>query len=209
MAQDNYAASERRGLCDLLTELGPDQPTLCEGWTTRDLAAHLVARERRPLSSPGLVVPPLSGYTERVRRRLAARPYPELVALLRRPPGWVRPAAVDRAVNTVEMFLHHEDVRRGRPGWTPRELPDGLSRQLWRLVRVPARLRLRRFPAAVEVVAPRLGRVRTGAGGERMRLSGDVGELALFLSGRQRAAQVRLEGPDDLVTRLATARLGW
>lgn len=209
MAPENYAASERQALCDLLTELGPEEPTLCEGWTTRDLAAHLVARERRPLSSPGLVVPPLSGYTERVRRRLAARPYPELVALVRRPPAWVRPAAVDRAVNTMEMFLHHEDVRRGRPGWVPRDLPDGFAAQLWRLLRLAARLRLRRFPAALEVSAPGLGRIRTGAGGEPVRLSGEAGELALFLSGRQRAARVQLEGPEDLVARLTTARLGW
>ncbi|HEY8451236.1 MAG: TIGR03085 family metal-binding protein [Micromonosporaceae bacterium] len=209
MARESYAASERQALCDLLTDLGPDQPTLCEGWTTRDLAAHLVARERRPLSSPGLVVPQLAGYTERVRRRLAARPYLELVALVRRPPAWVRLTPVDRAVNTMEMFLHHEDVRRGQPGWTPRDLPDGLARQLWRMLRIPARLRLRRFPAALEVSAPGLGRMRTGAGGEPLRLTGDVGELALFLSGRQRAARVRVEGPEDLVARLTTARLGW
>src|SRR5882762_622635 len=36
---------ERRELCDLFLELGPDAPTLCEGWTTLDLAAHLVLRE--------------------------------------------------------------------------------------------------------------------------------------------------------------------
>jgi hypothetical protein len=36
---------ERLELCDLLLELGPDAPTLCEGWTTADLAAHLVLRE--------------------------------------------------------------------------------------------------------------------------------------------------------------------
>src|SRR5690606_1471098 len=43
------ASRERAALCDLLSRLGPDQPTLCEGWTTRDLAAHLLLRERRPL----------------------------------------------------------------------------------------------------------------------------------------------------------------
>ena len=35
-------------LCDLFEEVGPDAPTLCGDWTTRDLAAHLVMRERRP-----------------------------------------------------------------------------------------------------------------------------------------------------------------
>ncbi|MGD0448569.1 MAG: maleylpyruvate isomerase family mycothiol-dependent enzyme [Candidatus Dormibacteria bacterium] len=41
-------AQERRELCDLLIQVGPDAPTLCEGWTTSDLAAHLVLRERFP-----------------------------------------------------------------------------------------------------------------------------------------------------------------
>ncbi|MGH3682284.1 MAG: maleylpyruvate isomerase family mycothiol-dependent enzyme, partial [Natronosporangium sp.] len=75
----NYARAERLALCDLLTDLGPDQPTLCAGWTTRDLAAHLVARERRPLAAPGLILRPLAGYTERVRQSVARRPFPVLV----------------------------------------------------------------------------------------------------------------------------------
>ncbi len=40
---------ERAELCDLFDELGPDAPTLCGDWTTADLAAHLVVRERNPL----------------------------------------------------------------------------------------------------------------------------------------------------------------
>ena len=43
-------------LSDLLDDLGPDQPTLCEGWTTSAMAAHLVVRERQPLAMPGILV---------------------------------------------------------------------------------------------------------------------------------------------------------
>ena len=43
-----YAQDERAALAALLHETGPDGPTLCEGWQTRDLVAHLVLRERRP-----------------------------------------------------------------------------------------------------------------------------------------------------------------
>ncbi len=64
-----YARSEREALTELMSTLGPDAPTLNEGWTTRDLAAHLVVRERRPDAAAGIVVPPLGGYAERVRRR--------------------------------------------------------------------------------------------------------------------------------------------
>ncbi len=50
----SYSREERRALCALLDETGPDAPTLCEGWTTGDLAAHLVLRERRPDAAAGV-----------------------------------------------------------------------------------------------------------------------------------------------------------
>jgi uncharacterized protein (TIGR03085 family) len=206
----NHARDERAALCDLLTALGPDRPTLCEGWTTRDLAAHLIVRERRPLAAPGIVVRPLAGYTERVRRREASRPFPELVEVLRRPPGWSPTALdpIDRAVNSLELFLHHEDVRRAQPGWQPRELPPALAAAIWSRMRPYARLRLRRFPAMLVVEAPGHGEVRTGRGGPQVRLTADPAELAVFLTGRQRAARVDLTGPAELTTRLTNTRLG-
>ncbi|PZA20241.1 maleylpyruvate isomerase N-terminal domain-containing protein, partial [Modestobacter versicolor] len=48
--------SERAALADLLEQLGPDQPTCCEGWTTQDMATHLVLRDRRPDAMPGLAL---------------------------------------------------------------------------------------------------------------------------------------------------------
>ena len=41
MTKRELAQSERQQLCDLFEEVGPDQDTLCEGWTTAHLAAHL------------------------------------------------------------------------------------------------------------------------------------------------------------------------
>ena len=73
VANQNWARAERLLLCDLLTRIGPDAPTLCQGWTTGDLAAHLVTRERRPDAGPGLVVPLLAGHTERVQRKITKR----------------------------------------------------------------------------------------------------------------------------------------
>lgn len=228
-----YARQERDALCDLLTSLGPDQPTLCEGWLTRDLAAHLVLRERRPDAAPGIVLPWLAGHTARVQRALAARPYPALVATLRRPPALLTP--FDEAMNALEFFVHHEDVRRARPDWQPRPLPDGQARGLWRRVRAMSRLALRRFPATVVVTSPGFGEFRAGAarrrivaagepaaaadqagtsgapggvGPEEVRVSGSPGELAMFFTGRQRAARVALTGPAEAAGRLAKARLG-
>lgn len=200
----NHARAERAALCDLLAALGPNAPTLCAGWTSRDLAAHLVLRERRPLAAPGITLRRLSGYTERVRRRLARRPLPDLIELLRRPPRWSPFALdrVDRAVNTLEMFIHHEDLRRGQPDSTPRPLPPDLAGTLWTWIRRYARWRLRRFPATVTIHAPGHGELRTGAGGEPVELRADPGELALFLTGRRAASQVTFSGPDELAPSL-------
>ena len=122
MTPPSLAQQERKTLCDLFVARGSDAPTLCEGWFTADLAAHLVVRERRPDSGPGLVWPPLAGYTERVRRAVRDRtPWEKLVETLRRgPPLLLRP--FDGPMNTVEFFIHVEDVRRAQDGWEPRPI---------------------------------------------------------------------------------------
>ncbi|MBO0867070.1 MAG: TIGR03085 family protein [Micromonosporaceae bacterium] len=208
--RENYARTNRAALCDLLVELGPDQPTLCTGWTTRDLAAHLVVRERRPDAAAGILIKGLSGYRKRVEQRMAARPFEKVVAKLRRPPllslSGIGP--LDRMANTLEMFIHLEDVRRAQPTWQPRPLPRGLGEALWRATRVNARLTLRRFKAAVVLAAPEYGEVRVGAGDALVRVSGDPGELAIFMTGRQRAARVEVTGPEELVDKLRNKRLG-
>src|SRR3954465_12882993 len=112
MVNQNWARSERHALCDLLIRTGPDAPTLCQGWTTGDLAAHLLMRERRPDAAPGIVVPLLGGHTARVPRRIARdTSFPRLVELLRQgPPAWSPFAlpGVEGSANMVEYFVHHE-----------------------------------------------------------------------------------------------------
>ncbi|MEW2382104.1 TIGR03085 family metal-binding protein [Micromonospora sp. NPDC047707] len=205
-----HARSEREALADLLQTLGPDAPTLNEGWNTRDLAAHLVLRERRPDAAGGILLPPLRGYAERVRRRIAARPWPQLVDQVRRPPAWspVSNPVTDELANTLEFFVHHEDIRRARPDWLPRDLPVALHRALWKRAAPLARVALRRFPADVFVQAPGHGGLSVGRGGEPVRVVGAPGELVLFLTGRQRAARVQVDGPTPVADRLRAARLG-
>ncbi|MGC5051947.1 TIGR03085 family metal-binding protein [Micromonospora sp. DT48] len=205
----SYARSERAALVESMAAVGPDAPTLNAGWTTRDLAAHLVVRERRPDGAVGIFVPPLSGYAERVRRQVAAGDWADLLDQVRRPPLWspVSNPLTDELANTLEFFVHHEDVRRAQADWQPRELPDGLERALWRRVSVLGRLALRRFPARLLIQAPQHGELTTGRGGETLRLVGTPGELAMFLSGRQRVARTRLDGPTELADRLRNANL--
>lgn len=192
----DFARRERLALADLLAQLGPDQPTLCAGWTTGDLAAHLVVRDRRPDGSAGIVIPALAAHGERVRRAQLAKPYETTLAELRTPPWWspVSNPLVESLTNSGEFFIHHEDVRRARPGWEPRPLAAGDAAALWRMARFRARLALRRLQARIRVRADGFGEVDVPGPGDMTLLSGPPGELTLFLSGRKEA-RVEIAGP--------------
>lgn len=205
MSPPALAQQERRTLCQLFLERGPDAPTLCEGWLTADLAAHLVVRERRPDSGPGLVWPPLAAYTERVRLAVRNRTgWEELVETVRRgPPLLLRP--FDGPMNTVEFFIHVEDVRRAQDGWEPRPIPPALADALWS--RVGPTGMAKKIPATVVLTSP--GRVDKESGtGPRLTLDGDPGELAIFGAGRQGMARVEITGDSALAAQLRAASLG-
>ena len=205
MPPPSLAQQERTTLCDLLVERGPDAPTLCEGWSTADLAAHLVVRERRPDSGPGLVWPPLAGYTDKVRTAVRDRtPWEKLVETVRRgPPLLLRP--FDGPMNTVEFFIHVEDVRRAQAGWEPRPIPPELADALW--ARVGPGGMAKKVPATIVITSP--GRAEKESGtGPRLILAGDPGELTMFGSGRQGAARVEISGDDALAAQLRAASLG-
>ena len=205
MADRSLAQQERTTLCDLFVERGPDAPTLCQGWCTADLAAHLVVRERRPDSGPGLVWPPLTAYTDKVRRAVRDRtPWEKLVETVRRgPPLLLRP--FDGPMNTVEFFIHVEDVRRAQGGWEPRPISPELADVLW--ARVGPGGMAKKVPATIVITSP--GRADKERGtGPRLTLAGDPGELTMFGSGRQGAARVEISGDAELAAQLRAASLG-
>jgi len=204
----SFARTERSALADALLAAGPNAPTLCDGWVTRDLAAHLVVRERRPDAAAGIMIKALAGHLRKVQDGVAAGDYPQLVGKVRTPAALVRPGFMEEAVNLVEFFIHHEDVRRAAPGWTPRALDGGYEAALGGRVRSSARLSARRFPARIAVRAPGVEPFTVGAGGEELTVAGPPGELLLFFTGRQSAADVEITGPDALAERLRGARLG-
>jgi uncharacterized protein (TIGR03085 family) len=201
----NLAQQERQTLCDLFVERGPAAPTLCEGWLTADLAAHLVVRERRPDSGPGLVWPPLAGYTDKVRRAVRDRtPWEKLVETVRRgPPLLLRP--VDGPMNTVELFIHVEDVRRAHEDWEPRSISPELAEALW--ARVGPGGMAKKVAATVVITSPGRDDKERGTG-PRLTLTGDPGELILFGAGRQGASRVEISGDPVLAAQLRAASLG-
>ncbi|HEY5249131.1 MAG TPA: TIGR03085 family metal-binding protein [Dermatophilaceae bacterium] len=194
-----FASSERQGLCDTFERVGPDAPTLCSPWLTRDLAAHLVVRERRPDVSAGIVLPLLAGRLEKVQNGYAAWEWRKLIREVRSgPPFWSLAALgpVDDAVNTAEFFVHHEDVLRGGSEWTARELPDDLESALWGIVSRVARLQLLRARVGVTLVAPSYGERQVHAATDRgsVVVTGKPGELLLYTYGRKDIAQVDVSG---------------
>ena len=197
--------TEREWLTEALRAADPQDPTLCDGWQARHLAAHLVLRER-----PALAVGAARGGPAAATERLAATAgdregYDALVDRFAEPPArWSPLSWAGDAVNVTEYFVHTEDVRRGTGTHEPRSLPDGLVEALWgQLVRT-APLRLRRLGPGVVLVRP--DDVRSAVRGPReghgtVVLRGEVGELVLAVSGRMRAAQVRVDGdPQDVAT---------
>lgn len=205
------AQAERAALCDLLLDVGPDAPTLCEGWTAAHMAAHLVLRERRPDVGLGLVLPgPFARHAARATERTAGQvPFERLVARIRSgPPRLIR--LVDGPMNIVEFFVHLEDVRRATDDWTPRTGLDDLQDALWPFQKSGTKLRTRRVKD-VELWIARPGgesmAVRTG--GRQVTATGDPGELTLFFFGRRDQSRVELTGDPDGVAEVRSAPIGF
>ena len=204
-----FAKRERLLLADLLETAGPDAPTLCEGWRTRDLAAHVVVRERRADAAGGIMIKQLAPRLERVMTEFAAKPYEELIQLIRTGPPRFSPfqlKQLDEASNTVEFYVHTEDVRRAQPDWTPRELDPVFQDALWTRLERTARLMGRSAPTGLVLRRPDGQTAVAHRGAPVVTVTGEPSELLLFLYGRQDAAQVELDGDKDAIAKLHEAK---
>lgn len=205
----SVAQRERAALVESMRAAGPDAPTLCEGWTARDLAAHLVVRERRLDAAPGILVPQLAGYTERVQQKVTEKT--EWDALIDQiaggPPLYSPFKLLDPLVNVAEMFIHNEDVRRAQPSWEPRDLDDATVAALSRGIGAMARMSMGKSPARVALTTPQGKTLATVGSGPEVTVTGEPGELLMFAAGREQA-RVTFSGDDDAVAALRSARRG-
>jgi len=204
----SWAEHERAALVDVLKELGPDAPTLCEGWQTKDMAAHVYVRERRPDAALGVLpLGPLSAYTDRVMAStLRTLGYDEVVRRIAHVPAHLRVGSLDSLINTVEYFVHTEDVRR--PNRLPtRDLPDEFEHTIWRRLSKQARLSFRRVDARLTLV-PTIGEPVALGSGEPLEVRGRPSELMLLAFNRKSAAKVDLVGSTTAVDKLQSATLG-
>lgn len=203
---NHWARAEREALADLMIELGPDAPTLCEGWATRDLAAHLVVREgRNPFKALGITIPAMAGVTEKAQAKAAAEDYPALVERMRSGPprgSMMHSPKLDGTINTVEFFVHHEDVRRMQPGWEPRPLDATFADELWAKTTQFAKRLVKKSPVGV-VARTDDGREATiHEGPTPVTVVGEPGEILMWLYRRDGYSRARAEGDPAAVAAL-------
>ncbi|GGN49638.1 TIGR03085 family metal-binding protein [Streptomyces kronopolitis] len=206
-----HAKRERLLLADLLESAGPEAPTLCENWSARELAAHVVVRERRADAAGGILVKPLAARLQRVQAEFAAKPYEELIRLIRTGPPRMSPFALkqlDEASNTVEFYVHTEDVRRAQPDWAARELDPVFADALWSRLERMARVLGRRSPVGLVLRRPDGRTAVAHRGTPVVTAVGEPGELTMFAFGRQEAADVALDGDKEAIDRVLAADLG-
>lgn len=210
MSHDSLSRRERRALCDLALVLGEDAPTLSGEWTAKDLVVHLLVRERSPIGASGILVPPLAKLTDLEMARIGRQDFAVLVERLRG--HGLTPYAlppVDRVANTLEYFVHHEDLRRAQPDWEPRDLDDRDQSALWTAIRWFGRALVR--PAGVPVRIRRTDNDATATlrrGAEPAVLSGLPSEIVMFLFGRDQHRGLSFAGPDARIDALRSAGLG-
>jgi uncharacterized protein (TIGR03085 family) len=208
MSATEVLLNERAALCDTFEKVGPDAPTLCEGWNTLDLAAHLVAREARSDAAIGLIVPALSGHLQKVMDRYKTKGYDHLVGMLRTGPPWMHRTGPLASANVNENFVHHEDIRRPA-GEAPRRLDPEMDQILWKMLSLGARMSRKAIRGAALTLRTTDGREKiVTTEGAPVVMTGETGELILFMSGRKDAAVVTHDGSDEAVGILLAANLG-
>ncbi|WP_081710153.1 TIGR03085 family metal-binding protein [Arthrobacter sp. 35W] len=207
-----WGGMERAALVESFRRADPEGPTLCTGWNTRRLLAHLVQREHTPLLRAADALRRPQPGTERHLSVICGRAESPAgyEALLQRFAGgtsWANPFTwLGDAAQVVEYTIHHEDLRRGGTGAAePRDLPEGQLKALWSAVPFLARRAFRKSPVGVVLVVPGGGRLAAHRGEDTVVVTGPVVELVLASSGRRRAALVDVDGTEAAVARFE----GW
>ncbi len=210
MTDRDVLLAERAAMCDSFERFGPDAPTLCEGWTAADLAAHLVVREHDPRAMPGIILGGKAGaYTEKLMAQEKAKGFAAMVARLRAGPPKLMMLGPGARLNVNENFIHHEDLRRAN-GEGPRPTDPALDDVIWSGLAFAGKMSARAVKdAGLELIDPVGHRRRTiRKGAPTVTISGSAGELTLFLSGRKDAAIVQFDGDPEAIARVRDAKFG-
>jgi uncharacterized protein (TIGR03085 family) len=211
-----FVEPSREVLAETLLAAGPGAATLCEGWRTQELAAHLYLREHSPKVGLGLVIKPWNKVSEKATARLAAESstpeaFAQLVKKFRAGPPRLSPLslrAVDHSANLIEFFVHTEDIRRATDRWAPRALDADYSDALWAELVKRAAILYRSVDLGIVLVNPAGLRHVAKRAPVSVAILGEPGELLMHANGRTGQALVTFEGQPDAVALLQTAVVG-
>jgi uncharacterized protein (TIGR03085 family) len=207
---------EKPALVETLRTRDPDAPTLCEGWDTRRLLAHLVQREQHQLANTRDMIskrPP--GQEVQLSRlvdtALSPEGYQALVEeFANGPRPWSAMSWAAESLNFLEYLIHHEDLRRALPDPAePRALPRPEQQAVWQRLRRLAGFSFRRAPVGVNFATPDGAHGVVRKADEEVVLTGEPLELLLYVSGRRTVARLEISGDPHAVERFeawATSR---
>ncbi|TLP71959.1 TIGR03085 family metal-binding protein [Nesterenkonia sphaerica] len=191
------ASQERKALVSALRSVTAEAPTLCEGWSAQDLALHVVVRDSRPDLMVGQQLPLVGPRARRALQTLRDAGYEALVDRVAAGPPRYFPQSlepVDVAMNTLEYYIHTEDVLRAQPGFQlseRRRISEELRKRIWQHASLTffvmaARKQNRR----ITFFSPGYGATTRGpAAAPLMMVHGAPEELTLWASGRAAHAE--------------------
>jgi uncharacterized protein (TIGR03083 family) len=201
---------ERAGLAGLLAGLTAREwacPSLCEGWTVREVAAHLSLGPRMGTGAVLVEAVRARGSFNRMvdntARREAARPTGDLVAEVRAASGSRHLAPGQKLADAMmDVLVHGQDIALplGIDRTMPMQAARAAAEHTWRMgFPFHARKRLRGFQLSATDV--------DWSAGEGVRIEGTIAALLLLASGRP-AALHRLTGPGAETLRARTPAAG-
>ena len=188
--------SERASMADLLESLSEAEwakPSLCSGWTVRDVATHLTLGPQTTVSRAVVEIVRARGsfnrMVDRTARRHAARPVDQLITELHGIVGSRRLAPGQKLADALmDVLVHGQDIAvpLGRRRQMPPEAARASAEHLWRIgFPFHARKKLRGFRLSATDVD-----WAAGAGAE---IRGPVDAILPLLAGRT-ATLPRLTG---------------
>lgn len=196
MSVTQLVVEERNDLADFLETLTPEQWTansLCEGWTVRDVVAHVVSYEgagagelARRFTRGRFVLNRINSVSLDQQRE---RGTDELVDLLRqhaRPSGLT--SSFGGRVALVDTLIHHQDIRR--PLGLSREVPADRLRVALPFALLAPPIKALWHVRGVKVVATDVG----WSGGTGPEACGAGEAVLMAMSGRRGVAR-ELTGP--------------
>jgi uncharacterized protein (TIGR03083 family) len=180
---------QRLALTDVLARLSDDEwqlPSLCDGWTVRDVTAHLTMQQVGPgallMQIPAMIK--ARGNLDRLihdaARRRAALPTTQLIAEIRGMVGSRRHNfGVTYRETLTDILVHSQDITvpLGRRLAMPVDAAALAATRIWSMDRM--------FHAAKRLTGYRLTATDTNwTVGEGAEVNGPVGSILLLLTGR-------------------------